>query len=189
MIESRVCKAITTLGQMLEDRGDVGNKLLQLTEDEIVSKLDESVVRFDTGTCDVILFTYKLNSTDLAKAAANTSEQRRMQCILVTMEPLISVHTKAVSTHFGLEVETFVLPFLVLNVSRHFLVPKHEVVERQDVAAIFSKLSLTSMSQLPCIESRDPMAKYIRARPGDLVRVTRLCPTAGTQVAYRYCKR
>jgi len=44
----------------------------------------------------------------------------------------------------------------------------------------------TNPSQFPYIQSTDPLAKEVGAKPGDFVRITRNSETAGTSIYYRY---
>jgi DNA-directed RNA polymerase subunit H len=80
------------------------------------------------------------------------------------------------------KVEEEVPPF---KVSTHFLVPKHELLTKEEAAQVVARFN-ASPSQFPYILSTDSIAKEIGAKPGDLVRITRSSETAGTGVYYRY---
>ena len=189
-----VSRCVATLAQMLADRGEDTSALDILEDAEIEKRVQEAIgnqkyVRFDTGGRDIIFFLTKIKSPDIAAAASETDRGRVTNAIIVTPNIPIRVHVVAVNTHFGLGTETFVGGNLGINIARHVLVPKHEIVARTELDALKKRLQVSSFAQLPLIDSSDPMAKYVRARPGDIVRVTRVCPTSGTQVAYRFCRR
>ncbi len=59
--------------------------------------------------------------------------------------------------------QVFQLRQLLFNISRHMLVPKHELINEDNGQ---------SRTQLPIILKTDPMAKYLYAKVGNLVRVT-----------------
>lgn len=80
------------------------------------------------------------------------------------------------------KVEDEVPPF---KVSTHFLIPKHELLTREEASQVVARFS-ASPSQFPYMVSTDPIAKEIGAKPGDFVRVTRRSETAGSSVYYRY---
>lgn len=72
-----------------------------------------------------------------------------------------------------------------VNILEHELVPKHEVLSREEAYALLRKLGIKPW-QLPWISSDDPVVKAIGAKPGDIVRIYRKSPTAGTAIVYRY---
>ncbi len=71
------------------------------------------------------------------------------------------------------------------KVSTHFLIPKHELLTKEESAQILARYN-SSPSQFPYVLSTDAIAKEIGAKPGDFVRVTRSSETAGTSTYYRY---
>ena len=72
-------------------------------------------------------------------------------------------------------VEDEVPPF---KVSTHFLIPKHELLTKEESAQVLARFN-SSPAQFPYILSTDPIAKEIGAKPGDFVRITRKSETAG----------
>ena len=186
----KISRAITTIAQMLADRGSPEPKLSVLSEadiDELAEASTQGIVRVDAGSRDIIFFSHKTKSSDIAKAASDTAEQRLGKSILVTIEPLKKTQKAAAVAAFGPTHESFTITELSINISRHTLVPRHEIVPSDQVQSLPIISMVSSLSQLPLIKRSDAMAKYIGARPGDVVKVTRVCPTAGTQVAYRLC--
>ncbi|MEM0378479.1 MAG: DNA-directed RNA polymerase subunit H [Thermosphaera sp.] len=72
-----------------------------------------------------------------------------------------------------------------VNILEHELVPKHEVLNHKEATEVLKRLGLQPW-QLPWISIDDPVVKAIGAKPGDIIRIYRKSPTAGTSVAYRY---
>ena len=72
-----------------------------------------------------------------------------------------------------------------IDVFKHQLVPKHEVVPRREAEELLERLHIKP-HQLPYLRDDDPAARQIGAKPWDVVRVTRHSPTAGEVVVYRY---
>ncbi|WP_440058987.1 DNA-directed RNA polymerase subunit H [Thermogladius sp. 4427co] len=72
-----------------------------------------------------------------------------------------------------------------INILEHFLVPKHEVLTPEEAVEVLKKLGVSPKS-LPWITVDDPVVKAIGAKPGDIIRIIRKSPTAGTSIAYRY---
>jgi DNA-directed RNA polymerase subunit H (RpoH/RPB5) len=88
------------------------------------------------------------------------------------------------------EVQVFEFAELQYNPSRHMLVPSHEPIrEEPEIETILRRYRLKTRYQLPLILSTDPMARYLALKPGQLVRIVRQSPSAGTYVLYRCCQR
>jgi len=71
------------------------------------------------------------------------------------------------------------------KVSTHFLIPKHELLTKEETSQVLARYNSTP-SQFPYIQSTDAIVKEIGAKPGDFVRITRTSETAGTSTYYRY---
>jgi DNA-directed RNA polymerase subunit H len=71
-----------------------------------------------------------------------------------------------------------------VDVLKHSLVPKHEVISEDEVNSLLEGFSITK-GQLPKILVTDPVVKKIKAKAGDVVKITRESKTAGTAVMYR----
>lgn len=71
------------------------------------------------------------------------------------------------------------------QVSKHFLIPKHELLTKEESTQVLAKFS-ASPAQFPYILVTDPVAKEIGAKPGDFIRISRKSETAGASVYYRY---
>ncbi len=71
-----------------------------------------------------------------------------------------------------------------VSILEHELVPLHEVMTEREVEELLDKYKIKK-EQLPKIKSSDPVIKEIKAREGDVVRITRKSRTAGRFLAYR----
>ncbi len=72
------------------------------------------------------------------------------------------------------------------DVLKHEYVPRHEILTEEEVEEMLEMYDI-SREQLPRILNTDPGALSVRARPGDVVKITRKSDTAGEAVAYRLC--
>jgi DNA-directed RNA polymerase subunit H len=70
------------------------------------------------------------------------------------------------------------------NVLNHVNVPLHQVLAADEEKALLKKYAIVK-EQLPKIRSNDPAAKVVNAKPGNIIRVIRRSPTAGTAIAFR----
>ncbi|HIH09931.1 MAG TPA: DNA-directed RNA polymerase subunit H [Candidatus Diapherotrites archaeon] len=70
------------------------------------------------------------------------------------------------------------------KVGEHFLVPKHEIVPDEKVKEVVAKFGST-LDSFPKIVADDPAIVEIGAKRGDLIKITRKSPTAGTSIYFR----
>lgn len=69
-------------------------------------------------------------------------------------------------------------------VLEHELVPKHEIMSKTEAEEILKNYGIKP-NQLPKIKIDDPVAKAIKAKKGDIVKITRASATAGEAIYYR----
>ena len=70
------------------------------------------------------------------------------------------------------------------NVLNHVNVPLHVILPEDEVGELLKRYNIVR-EQLPKIRNNDPAARVIDAKPGQVIKVTRRSPTAGTAIAYR----
>lgn len=73
---------------------------------------------------------------------------------------------------------------MAIDIEKHELVPEHELLDEDEVEQLLEDYEV-SKQQLPKIERNDAMAKRLNAEVGDVVKITRDSPTAGTTTYYR----
>ncbi len=71
------------------------------------------------------------------------------------------------------------------KVTDHKLVPKHEILSEEEKRQILSQFN-ASEDQFPFLFFNDPVAREIGAKPGDMVKITRVSDTSGEATYYRY---
>lgn len=75
-------------------------------------------------------------------------------------------------------------PEIIFNAREHRLVPMHEVLSQEQVETLFTTYNV-SPQNLPIIFVGDAALTGLDAKMGDIIRITRPSPTAGTAVYYR----
>lgn len=73
----------------------------------------------------------------------------------------------------------------VVDIFESELVPKHEILSPEEKEALLQKLGVNER-KLPRILEKDPAAKRIGAKKGDVIRIIRKSTSAGVAEYYRY---
>jgi DNA-directed RNA polymerase subunit H len=84
-------------------------------------------------------------------------------------------------------VQIFELRHLQFDISQHRKVPKHRILMSDELESILKEFHASSPEQFPKIDCQDPMAKWIGARPGNVIEVLGLCESSGNNRRYRLC--
>ena len=77
---------------------------------------------------------------------------------------------------------------LQFDITTHRKVPSHRIISSNEIAILEKKFNIINIKQqLPWIDSQDAMAKWIGARPTDIIEIVRFSESAGSTPYYRYC--
>jgi DNA-directed RNA polymerase subunit H len=70
------------------------------------------------------------------------------------------------------------------KVDKHILTPKHTKLSDKEKNALFEKYKVTS-KEMPKIFKTDAAIRELGAKPGDIIKITKISPTAGQSIFYR----
>lgn len=107
--------------------------------------------------------------------------------IMITHLPLSPAARKGLATieHMA-KIDVFLEDDLLVNITHHELVPKHVVLSRDEKMALLKRYRLKE-TQLPRILQKDPVARYLGLKRGQVVKIIRSSETAGRYASYRLC--
>ena len=70
-------------------------------------------------------------------------------------------------------IQLFSISNLVINISKHVLVPFHRIISDDEKEELLKKYNLDSYNQLPSIERTDAAGKFYGMKPGDICEIKR----------------
>ena len=82
------------------------------------------------------------------------------------------------------DIQVFHYKQLIVNITHHKFVPKHELVETWEHQNILIKYSVKNKRGLPCILKTDPICRYYNGKIGDIFRIHRK-DRFGKAIVYR----
>ena len=71
-----------------------------------------------------------------------------------------------------------------INIQKHVIVPKHEIMKEEEVTKMLKMFNVTK-SQLPKIPHSDPIVKILDAQVNDIIKITRQSDTNVKSPYYR----
>ncbi|EPT01346.1 DNA-directed RNA polymerase RPB5 subunit [Fomitopsis schrenkii] len=200
---AKLWKVNRTIHELVKDRG------FQVSDDEINMDLnsfkshyannsgsvDRSQLNFFTNHKNnpmTQIFVYfseekSVGVKTMRKMLGILEEKNIQQGIIVfpgNMTPSARKVIAAMASQYKLE--EFSESDLLVNITHHTLVPKHEVLTPEEKKELLETYRLKE-TQLPRIQLADPVARYYGLKRGNVVKITRPSETAGRYASYRIC--
>lgn len=105
--------------------------------------------------------------------------------VFITQTPISPSAVRLLNGIPGRICEHFQEQDLLVNITRHELVPKHVLLSPEEKAKLLERYRLKE-SQLPRMQVSDPVARYLGLRRGQVVKIIRKSETAGRYASYRW---
>ncbi|XP_026405608.1 DNA-directed RNA polymerases II and IV subunit 5A-like [Papaver somniferum] len=196
---TRLFRIRRTIMQMLNDRGYlVGDFEINETRAEFLAKFGDKLRREDLdikkskrNDNDDHIYVFfpnnpKVNIDTMKICIKRMQNDEVYKAIVVAQQNLTPVAKKFItefSSKFHMEV--FQEAELLVNISRHVLVPEHQLLTPEEKKTLLERYTLKE-TQLPRIQITDPIARYYGLKRGQVVKIIRPSETAGRYVTYRY---
>lgn len=187
-----VYRTLNTVKEMLSDRSVDTSLLDSISMDEVKvlcqNKSSQNV--FQIKVNDHMKLIYYLNTKfkiqELRKFIQPSDEKSTI--ILIFKEKINNFNHKNVDEFENIDLQIFTMKELLFNISKHSLVPKHEVIkDENEIEELVNKFNLKNKLQFPIILKTDPMAKYMNIQSGQLMKISRISPSSGDNIVYRCC--
>ncbi|XP_074564862.1 DNA-directed RNA polymerase V subunit 5A [Curcuma longa] len=104
--------------------------------------------------------------------------------ILVLQSKMSSKARDGVKEISRIKVETFQITELLVNITKHVLMPKHEFLTTDEKQDLLKKYNVGE-SQFPRMLETDPVSRYYGLKKGQIVKVTYEGELTGSHVTYR----
>lgn len=173
-------RILTTATQMLTDRGfEVTASLAELKRNLLAGQ-PTLVARADGSKC--LLFFDREERTGVKTVRSILDQYPDASLLVIAIDGATPFTrremAKCAHVHF------FHAKELLHNITRHALVPRHEVVPPDEVEQIKARYCVTD-EQWPVIFTTDPVARWFAWPPDTIVRIHRTGLTQDTQIFYR----
>lgn len=180
-------RALATLKAMLTGRGLKGDSF-----EPVGNQMDETKMYTFDGILIVFSEKTRLTPTEFKNILAYASENGHSSgTIIVTLskapESVVDLLRQHVANKENPLVQMFYISHLNFDISKHRKVPAHRLLSGDEVTKLMKMYNIQELKQLPKIDSQDAMARWIGARPGDVVEISGLCVSSADNVRYRYC--
>ena len=123
----------------------------------------------------------------------NYVDEIREQCKDDILDIVIVLKIEPNNTIYKLEKEKLVQIMnckeLQINKTKHYLVPKHELINDDVANELLKRYSLISKTQLPLILHSDPICRYYNFKGGDIIKITHNSVSQNKGYEYYRCVR
>lgn len=180
-------RALETLKAILTARGLKAEKF-----DPIGNGLDETKMYSTDGMLIVFSTKSRVTERDIMSFLEYAKENSYSAGIIIVSllkpsEATLTALRNYIRDRKNMLVQMFEIRHLQLDISKHRKVPHHRILNDDEKTKLLKQVNITKYKQLPKIDSQDAMARWIGARPGDVVEVTGMCEASGENKRYRYC--
>ena len=125
----------------------------------------------------------KVGSNVIKQIATKMCELNVLQAIVI-LKGATTIARRELDSLHPCHIELFNQEELMVNITEHDLVPKHEVLAPDQKIDLLKKYRVKE-HQLPKIQIEDPIARYFGMRKGQIMKITRASETAGRYITYR----
>jgi DNA-directed RNA polymerase subunit H (RpoH/RPB5) len=190
-----VLKSIEIIKSMFNYRGLDISQLDKISNNEIEIMLKNSI--FDIKINDDYKILYILSKNNLKNFTNYISENFCKNVLIIIdnnmkdkkiLKDIHMYNQEQEKDDNKVSYQIFKLNELQYDVASHILCPKHILINDHDeIIKIIKELNIESKTKLPKILLSDPMAKYINAKAGNLIKIITNNKSSGEYVMYKYC--
>ncbi|CAD6343700.1 unnamed protein product [Miscanthus lutarioriparius] len=175
----RLFLARRTALEMLRDRG------YAVPEDELARTLPEFRAWWeDKPELERLAFSTTLASDPSSKVKVVFCPIQPVKLMAIRVGRIMSKAREAIKEIFPFKVDTFQITELLVNITKHVLKPKHQVLTAEEKAKLLKEYNVMD-AQLPRMLENDAVARYYGLGKGTVVKVIYDSELTGNHVTYR----
>ena len=180
-------RALSTLKVILTERGLTGDNF-----DTVGSNLDDAKLYTFSGVLIVFSTKARISEKDLNTIIDYAKENNYSNGTIIVglsrpSEAVLNSLRNYVNQRDVPMVHVFEIRHLQIQYGRHLKVPKHRIVDSNELPDILKRENAKTPSVFRKIDSQDAMAKWVGARPGDVLEVTGMCESSVENKRYLFC--
>ena len=169
-------RCVSTINEMLKDRG---------FNEEFIFNTEKEFYIIDNKVCIYIVETPKIG-INIVKSLQSFVESHDLNHAILFYKDSITAFAKQQLDELKktLKIETFNINEMIFNITKHVLVPKHELISNKDKKDLLKIFKITE-KKLPYIKIDDPVSRYYGASVGNVFKITRTSESTNSTTYYR----
>ena len=158
-------KAYEICVEMIKQRG---YKIVDSDNERILSvKPDNSQM------CVFVVPSHKFNVETIQEYISMMKKMNLSHCIIVIKENATPIAKKIIDESPDLEIELFYVDELQYNITKHYLVPKHELAFKKGTVDYNTFKKKYMADNFPVILKSDAVSRFYAFQKGDIIKITR----------------
>ena len=109
--------------------------------------------------------------------------------IIVLKADITSFAANSFKNFKSVHIEHFNMRDVMYNITKHVMVPKHELLTKKEIQDLKQQLRIRTLSCLKKIRYNDPICRYFDAKLGNVFRIYRPSPDGHMYIAHRLVVR
>jgi DNA-directed RNA polymerase I, II, and III subunit RPABC1 len=162
-------KAYETCVEMIQQRGYV---IIDQDDERILATRENRSTGSEQQICVFLTNTSKFNVESIQEYIGMMKKMEVWHCIIVYRDSATPVAKKIVEETKDMVIELFTEDELQYNITKHYLVPKHEIAYKKGTVGCVNFKKKYS-DNIPIILKNDPISRFYGYERGDIIKVIR----------------
>ncbi|KAI7742230.1 hypothetical protein M8C21_033963 [Ambrosia artemisiifolia] len=175
--ESDITRSVSEFRSLFGDHPDVDKLRICVP---LVSKPFKKVLVLFSGPEEI-------NKAKATYMLMNIPNKESLHRIILVLAGKMNHYARKEFELCEVKVEVFPITELIVNITKHVTMPKHEVLTTEDKAKLLAKLKLVE-NQMPYMMETDAIARYYGLEKKQVVKITYNSNITGSFVTYRCVK-
>lgn len=159
-----------TLFEMMNDRGYYAER--KTTNNIEIDDFNIVFTKNDTNCTIFYIHNSKIGINHIKSVIENLENNDCNHALIIYSSVVTSFAKQFLVTSINYNIELFNENELLKNITNHFLVPEHKLLDKLEVKSILANFQINSIN-LPKVKMQDPICKYYGAKINDVFEITR----------------